>query len=223
MNLLHRSMASLMAILCAITASADPVTEITCEACRGTEHSQDLGNYALNQTYGPGSTIFEGELVVYNTDGGWVFVDLSFVLQENIISDVGDFIGLDLGIPTGQIQIDTTTDSTETDSYVIDLDMIDTTGPLPVGEDDDSDSSDSDTGTGGGGDSSGGGSTGGGGVGGWWCRVWQFWWRWWPCVHQRWWRRVALRHLLVDYSGLTRRGHCLPTICPYVQRNGMTR
>lgn len=167
MKLLHPKIASFVAVLCIMTASADPVPGLVCEQCRGTDHSRDFGNYAFNQTYGVDSVVFEDELIILNLEGGWVHVDLSFVFEENIISMLGDLIGLDLGIPTRQLQIDTTTDSIQFDSYRIDLDLVDTMGPLPVGEDvvPLPGLYSPGTGTGGGGDSSGGGSTGGGGVG----------------------------------------------------------
>ena len=163
MNLLYRGATTLVALLFTWPLFADPVLILICEQCRDTSHSRDFGNYALNRTYGPESDLFEDELIIMNDDGGWVHVDLSFVLEENIISSLGDLIGLDLGIPTREIQLDTTTDTTHTDSYRIDLDMIDLMGPLPVGAVEDPDSGGN--GTGGGGDSSGGGNTSGGGVG----------------------------------------------------------
>ena len=167
MSLLKRTFASFAAIFLSTLVSADPVMQLQCDACRGTEHSRDFGNFALNQTYGPNSSILEDEVIVFNSDGGCVHVDLSFVLTENILSNMSEFIGLDLGLPSGDIQIDTTSDMTITDSYRIDLDIIDTNGPLLVGSGDDTTPPDSGGagGGGGGGDSSGGGSTGGGGVG----------------------------------------------------------
>ncbi len=166
MKLLHPKAAPLVAFLCAMTASADPLIVPTCEDCRGTEYSQDFGNYAFNLTYGPDSYIFEDELIIMNLEGGWVHVDLSFVFEENLITMLGDLIGIDLGLPTRKIQLDTTTDSTQINSYRIDLDMVDAMGPLPVGENDDPIPGiySPGSGIGGGGDS--GGSTGGVGAGG---------------------------------------------------------
>ncbi len=165
MNLLYRSLITSAAALCSTMASADILMEIVCQECRGTEHSVDFGNYAFNQTYGVNSTIFQDELIVFNLDGGWVHVDLSFELEENIISNIADFIGLDLGVPTGVIIIETTTDATVNHEYSVSLNMVDTTGPLPVGENTTPPPAVGGGGGGGGGDGSGGGGTGGGGVG----------------------------------------------------------
>lgn len=169
MKLFHPKTALLAAVLCTMTTTADPLVAPVCEACRGTDHSRDFGNYAFNLTYGPDSYLFEDELIILNLDGGWVHVDLSFVFEENLLTMLGDLFGIDLGIPTRKIQIDTTTDTTQTDSYRIDLDIVDAMGPLLVGEALDVPpglySPGTGTGGGGGGDSSGGGSTGGGGVG----------------------------------------------------------
>lgn len=155
-----RYFAALLCAVLTIDIAADQLTELTCNDCRDSSFSRDYGNYAVNQIYGPESEIFVGEVIVINPEGQWVHVDLSFILEDNIISALGDFIGIDLGIPTGEFLIETTSDTTATDSYIIDFDMIDSMGVLPVGEPEPLPGPSI-----GGSDSSGGGSTGGGGVG----------------------------------------------------------
>ncbi|MFK8031635.1 MAG: hypothetical protein AB8G18_15470 [Gammaproteobacteria bacterium] len=159
MTLLIRTIAVSAAALCTFTTSADEIQQFTCTECRSTEFARDFGNHAFNLVYGPESEVFASEMIITNLDGGWVHVDLSFVLVDNIISNLGDMIGLDLGIPNGDLMIETTTDNTETDEYSIDMGMVDTMGVLPVGEPDTDDPNGDNNG---GGDSSGGGDTGGG-------------------------------------------------------------
>lgn len=173
MKTAHRALLCLAALLGTASAWADTIPQIYCAECRSTEHNRDFGNFAFNQVYGPNSWILFDEAIIINPQGDWVYVDLDFVLEENFISNIGQFVGIDLGIPTTKIQIETVTDTVFSDTYLVDLDMVDTTGPLPVPSDcsnggsDSGDTGDGDGGAidGGGGDSSGGGSTGGGGVG----------------------------------------------------------
>lgn len=167
MNTLHRTLAIAAVALSTSGAAADIVLQIYCEDCRDSSYSVDYGNFAFNQTYGENSWVLQDELIIVNPDGAWVHVDLSFILEDNILANFGEFIGIDLGIPTGNILIETTTDATETDSYDVDLDMVDTMGPLPVGDSDSDDPPPGDSAppSTGGGDSSGGNTSSGDGVG----------------------------------------------------------
>ncbi len=167
MNTLFRSLVLSAAILCMSSASADQLWQLICSDCRdSTTHPRDFGNFALNQTYGPDSWILEDQVIVHNLHGDWVHVDLSFEVEGNILTYLAEFIGLDLSVPTGNIIVETMTDHTADDEYAISMDMIDTMGPLNVGEQDDdppSSGGGDSAGGGGGGVGTGGGSGGGGG------------------------------------------------------------
>lgn len=120
-----------------VFATADPLN-IYCDACGGPNQLTDYGNFAINQVYGPESWVpyhLQGELIISNSEGFQMHVDLNHVLSTSIITDLLNFFlpeEIEIGFPIA-IQATVTSSNAASTEYSVSYTALDSFGPLGVG------------------------------------------------------------------------------------------